>query len=254
MMNVIGYIRVSTREQGHKHSLDSQKSKIESFCLVEGWNLIKIISECESGTTMHRRGIAELNTYIQNQSIDGLVIWKLDRLSRSLIDGKLFITTLDQKSIFLKSISEQLIDTSTPLGAMIMNLLLTFSEFERSLMNERVMAGKEKAFRKGYRSQGRIPFGYKVTSAGELIPHLEEAPFIKRIFKMRNNGFSYRLICQKVCQELKDVGIETGPTTHVSISKILKNRTYLGEVQYHGHWKIGVHDPLISKISFNRIN
>lgn len=251
MKDVIGYVRVSTKEQGQKHSLGNQRASIESYCQEVGWNLVDLIQDCESGASMNRTGIIALKEIIQGINIDGIVIWKLDRLSRSLVEGKMFLTSLEDNNIFLKSLSEPLIDTSTPLGSMILNLLFTFAEFERELMKERINGGKARAFSKGLRPHGRIPMGYYRDTAGNLDIDPNTADIVHQVFSLRAKHLSYRKIFQKLDTLLSSQNLPNPVASHVSIGNIIKNRTYVGEVKYGGEWRKGSHQPIVSKRLFN---
>lgn len=251
MTSVIGYIRVSTKEQGQKHSLAIQKSHIQEFCRKDGWNLFGIVQDCESGTSMDRAGINELKNTLSIHEIDGVIVWKLDRLSRSLIDGKMFLSLLEEKGIFFKSLSEPLIDTTTPLGSMILNLLFTFAEFERELLRERINGGKKRAYEEGSRPHGRIPFGYVKDASGKMAIDPYGATLVHNIYRLRKRKLSYRKILDTISDQLSESNNHNPFSSHASVAHILHNRAYLGEVKYKGVWKQAEHPSIISKRLFN---
>jgi site-specific DNA recombinase len=253
LTSVIGYIRVSTKEQGQKHSLATQKSHIQTSCRKNGWNLFGIVQDCESGTSMEREGINELKSNLCTNEIDGVIVWKLDRLSRSLIDGKIFLSLLEEKGIFFKSLSEPLIDTTTPLGSMILNLLFTFAEFERELLRERINGGKKRAYDEGLRPHGRIPIGYSKDDSGIMTIDPYGANLVRKIYSLRKRNLSYRKILCVISDQVSESRKPNPFSSHVSVAQILHNRTYLGEVKYKGVWKRAEHPPVISKRLFNSV-
>ncbi len=168
-MNIIGYVRVSTVEQGKNCSLKSQRDSIKDFCKSQGWIVKQIFEDTDSGSNLDRPGFKMMDECLSRNSFDGLVVWKLDRLSRSVVDGKQFFQKVEHKGKFIKSVTESFIDTSTSIGKMVLNMVLSFAEFERDLIYERMQNGKAAAFKQGKRVAGRIPYGYEMKN-GQLVP------------------------------------------------------------------------------------
>lgn len=142
-MRVYGYARVSTAEQ----SLELQKEAIQKLCNERGYELINIYSEKASGSDLAKREQAQqmLNSLEKNRlSIDAIVIYKIDRLGRSLSDLLKIMTRLENYKVQLISITEQL-DTTSASGRLYFHMASVFAEFEREIINERIRAGRERA-------------------------------------------------------------------------------------------------------------
>jgi DNA invertase Pin-like site-specific DNA recombinase len=152
----IGYARVSTEEQTLNLQTDAlQAAGCETICSDEGI----------SGATRNRPGLTDLLSQLKPG--DTLVVWKLDRLGRSLPHLLELITGLGDRSIGFRSLSEQ-IDTSSAGGRLVFHIMGALAEFERSLISERTIAGMTAAKRRG------IHVGRPRTLAGERIQHMKE--------------------------------------------------------------------------------
>ncbi|NQU35275.1 MAG: recombinase family protein [Bacteroidetes bacterium] len=250
---VLGYCRVSTIEQKQNTSLRLQLKSIQQFCDSQNWKLVTHFEDAESGSSLNRPGFNQLLDTIKHFEIDGIVIWKLDRLSRSLVDGKQFLNDLEDSGLFIKSVTEAFIDTSTPIGKMVINMILSFAEFERDLISERMMNGKRMAFDEGRRVEGRIPFGYNKNGSNELSVCYDEADIVRFIFKTYSKVRSVRKT--KALLDYEDIrNREDKWFSSMNIYKILRNRIYVGYVKYDGEWKDGLHEPIVSKHMYSRVN
>ena len=177
---VLGYVRVSTEGQEENFSTQIQTRSIKDFCRSRGWDLVEIYSDVSSGGNLDRPGFQSMREHLETNGFDGVVVYKIDRLSRSIVDGKVFTDTLLSKDKFLLSITES-IDTSTPNGRMFFNLLMVFSENEREVIKERMMSGRNELLR-----QKKFPasylFGYERDEEGDLIVVPEESKIIEEMF------------------------------------------------------------------------
>lgn len=143
-MKVAIYVRVSTQDQ----SSDLQKTELLRFCEARGWNVSRVYEDKATGTTDNRPQLKALLSAAHAREFDVLLVWKLDRLFRSL---KGMITTLQDLQalgITFVSLKDQ-IDMSTPSGRLMTHMLGAFAEFEAALIKERVVAGLKEAKRKG---------------------------------------------------------------------------------------------------------
>jgi len=123
MKKTIGYIRVSTTEQAREGiSLENQRKKIQTYCELNDLQLIEIIEDGgKSGKNLNREGIQELLTKVKGKSINAVVVYKLDRLSRKVIDTLNLIETFEKAAIAFHSLNEK-IDTSTAMGRFFLNI------------------------------------------------------------------------------------------------------------------------------------
>lgn len=138
------YIRVSTQDQ----SLDLQRSELTRFANARGWRIHKIYEDKATGTTDKRPQLVQMMNAAKAREFDILLIWKLDRLFRSIKGLVTSIQDLQALGIAFVSLKDQ-IDLSTPSGRLMTHILGAFAEFEASLIRERVVAGLREARRKG---------------------------------------------------------------------------------------------------------
>jgi DNA invertase Pin-like site-specific DNA recombinase len=176
-MRVYGYARVSTAEQ----SLELQQEHIKDLCKQRGYDLVNIYSEKQSGGDLAKREQAQmmLDSLEKNSlQIDAIIIYKLDRLGRSLQDLINILQRLDKYKVQLISITEQL-DTTTPAGRLYFHMASAFAEFERAIINERIKAGRQRAIGLG-KKMGRPR---KEINIEEVAKKLSLGVTIKRISK-----------------------------------------------------------------------
>lgn len=138
------YVRVSTQDQ----SLDLQKSELLRFANARGWRVTKVFEDKATGTNANRPQLKALMDGARARDFDVLLIWKLDRLFRSIKGLATTIQDFEALGIAFVSLKDQ-IDLSTPSGRLMVHMLGAFAEFEASLIKERVVAGLREAKRKG---------------------------------------------------------------------------------------------------------
>lgn len=138
MMPVLGYVRVSTVEQADSGAgLAAQRQAIEWDCSRRGWQLAEVIEDAGySARTLNRPGIARALELLDSGQAAGLIVAKLDRLSRSMLDFTALMDRAQRKGWDLVAL-DMGVDTSTPQGEMLANVLATFAQFERRLISQR---------------------------------------------------------------------------------------------------------------------
>lgn len=140
-MNVAGYIRVSSEEQTENYSIPEQQDIIESYCKVRSWNLIKCY--IDGGYTGANTERPALNEFLEKAgSYDAVVVYKIDRFSRSQKDMLNMIEILKEKGCKFVSVQENF-DTSTPLGMLMLGILAAFAQLEREQIKERMSLGRK---------------------------------------------------------------------------------------------------------------
>ena len=155
-MNYVIYNRVSTEEQGENGvSLQAMESACRAFIVSQGGQLIKIYTDVKSGGDLNRPHLQELLQDIKNNAIpiDTILVWRLDRLGRSMKHLIEMITQLEEKGIGFRSLTEAM-DTTTSGGKLIFHIFGALAEFERNLIQERTQAGLAAARARG-RKGGR---------------------------------------------------------------------------------------------------
>ena len=210
MMKILGYIRVSTKLQSEKgNSLKLQKSKIDSYCKLNDFNLIEIYEDKGiSGMSIDKRdGYKEMINYLTNNEIDGIVVWSLSRLGRKMKDVVEFMDTLKQNNINFFSIKENL-SNNDKVGSLIMNILGSINEFEVEVIRERIKDVKRNKKSNG-EVYGKLQYGWNNVN-GKLVKNESEFKVIKRVKNLRSRGYSWRKISNRLNDDRissKDGGI-----------------------------------------------
>lgn len=206
-----------------------------------------------SGSRLERPALARLMADIEVGEVDVIVVYKIDRLTRSLLDFVRLIEVFDRQSISLVSIS-QAFDTSDSMGRMILNVLLTFSQFERELISERIRDSIRTRKRHGRTHGGLPPFGY-VRVSGELKIDEPEAKIVRFIFSefLRTERYTAVMTAVRDADLRRSIkhtrhGVERGatPIGAGTVYSMLRNPIYSGQVQGHDQLYPGQHEAIIS--------
>ncbi len=243
------YCRVSSDERLDQsfNSIDAQREAGASFIASqrsEGW--VPVIDDYEdpgfSGGNMERPGLKRLLQDIQAGVIDVVVVYKIDRLSRSLADFAKMVEIFDKHKVSFSSVTQQ-INSATSMGRLMLNVLLSFAQFEREVTGERIRDKIGAAKRKGLWMGGAVPLGYRVEQ-GKLLIEPKEAQTIRWIYETFAQSRSTTLLAK----ELMDKGIrgKTGKfMCKQGLYKLLTNRLYLGELGHKGEYFPGEHQAII---------
>ena len=207
-MSFIGYIRVSTDEQARSGiSLDLQESKIRDYTKLNDLELSKVIrDEGESGKDLKRPGMEEVINLVNGRKIEGIIVYKLDRLSRKVIDTLNLIEQFDRHGVAFHSITER-IDTKTAMGKFFITILSALAQMERDMISERTKGALNYKRSQGGLAGG-IPYGF--TSKGKkkearLTKDDTEQKILKTILDTHAAGGSYN----KIANELNRQEIST---------------------------------------------
>jgi len=222
-VKVIGYIRVSTEEQAtNGQSLDAQRAKLEGYAKLYDLDLIAVVEDAgASGKTMNRPGLQDVLTLLRTGKAEGVLIAKLDRLTRSVGDWQRLIDAhfSERAGKQLFSVGDS-IDTRTAAGRLVLNVLLSVAQWEREAIAERTRDALQHKIGKGERC-GKVRFGFTLGDDGStLIPNEQEQEAIGLMRQLRAEGQSYRTIAA----ELNARGIDTKegkPWLHTTVKGIL---------------------------------
>ena len=198
LLKVYGYVRVSTEDQAKEGlSLPAQKSKIQAYAQLNDLELVDIVAdEGFSGKNLDRPGVKRLLELVQGQSAEGIIVYKLDRLSRSTKDLLRLIEEVFHKgNTRFFSISEQ-IDTDTAIGKFFLTLMGALAQMERELISERTKATLAFKKQKG-EHLGAVPYGFIVVE-GKLQPQEEEQKILKKMRRWKKEGKSLREIARRL--------------------------------------------------------
>ena len=224
-MKVIGYIRVSTEEQASDGvSLATQREKLNGYAKLYDLELVEIIEDAgQSGKTLDRPGLQRALAMIRKGQAEGLLIAKLDRLSRSVVDWNTLIDGYfgekAGKQIF--SVADS-IDTRTAAGRLVLNVLMSVAQWERETIGERTKDALQHKIRNGERC-GKVRFGYTLADDGTtLIEDPTEQEALQAIRRLKAAGQSLR----EIAAELTRSGIKTKEGNvqwkHTTIARILQ--------------------------------
>jgi len=201
-MKAMGYIRVSTEEQAREGiSLENQREKIKAYCQLNDLNLIEIIQDAgKSGKNLKRAGMDNLLYSVNNRTIDAVIVYKLDRLSRRVKDTLTVMELLEKKKVAFHSITEK-IDTESAMGKFFLNIMASMNQWERDTISERTKDALHLKIEKGERA-GQIPYGWTVASDGiNLVKNEKEQKAIRYIEELNSKGYSNRAICKELEKE-----------------------------------------------------
>jgi DNA invertase Pin-like site-specific DNA recombinase len=210
-IHVLGYIRVSTEEQATGgYSLDAQEKKIRGYCELHELELVEIRSDPGfSGKNLDRPGIQQVIAQLRRRkhSVDGLVVAKLDRLTRSLKDCSLLIEEFFEERKANKQLFsvEESIDTRRAAGRLILNVIMAVAQWEREAIGDRTKDALQAKIARGERC-GRIRFGYDLDADGiHMVPNPREQETIALMRAWRDEGKTYR----EMAKLIEEMGIRT---------------------------------------------
>lgn len=240
-MMVCGYVRVSTDTQLDNYSIDEQSDRIRAYCAAKGWTLLNIYTDGGfSGGNTNRPALQQMLHDVRENQIDAVVVYKLDRLSRSQKDTLTLIEDelLAHKTDFI-SINENF-DTSTPFGRAMIGMLSVFAQLEKDQITERFMMGRIGRGKAGaFHGGGNAPTGYDYID-GRLIVNEYEATQVREAFQSFLDGKSINAICRDLNERY------TTSWTATKVRNVLKNSIYIGKIKFYGQEYQGNHAPLIS--------
>jgi site-specific DNA recombinase len=245
------YIRVSTDEQSKEgYSLDAQLDKLEAFCYSQGWEITKVYrEEGQSAKDMNRPQLKKLIKELE--LVDVVLVYKLDRLSRSVADINKLLQTFEDNNVSFKSSTEPY-DTTTSQGKLLINIFASLAQFEREQLAERVYMGMTKKAELGERNGGRAPFGYKLVD-GKLVIKEDEATIIQEMYRLYLSGKGIR----SIVLYMQQFGIKKDIRT---ISRWLENPVYAGKLRWGNHSKMDtmiydntVHTAIIDEETFEKV-
>ncbi|HEY3367347.1 MAG TPA: recombinase family protein [Symbiobacteriaceae bacterium] len=229
------YVRWSTDEQSDGTTAEVQLEACQSFIKSQGWRpnpKLTFIDDGYSGGTLDRPAMTELRKLCTQAAVDCVVVFKLDRLSRSVLDTVNLLLKEWADKVYLKSAREP-IDTTTAMGKQFFYMLISYAEWERNVIRERTMSGRLKRAQEG-RHLTRPPFGYALGELhGERVIVPEEADLVQQIFQRYLGGMGDR----QIATWLNSQGLRTrqGNTWHPNcVRHMLTNALYAGVVRF-GH-------------------
>jgi site-specific DNA recombinase len=249
----VGYFRASTDETNQPYTLEMQEEKVRAYChSQDGMELTAVYEERASGKNIEGRPrFLQLLEDAAAGKFDAVVVYKVDRWSRQLADMLSTVDFLDRHTVRFASVTEP-IDTSTPMGRMVLQMLGSFAEFERGLIVERVIAGIEAKLAKGLPLTSRVGFGLRVDTHGVVEADPETFGVVQRIFEEYARDLRGT---KAIAQRLQADGLPTpgtAPWSAPAVARVLRSRTLIGELPFRDSWVEGAHAPLLDLDLFEK--
>ena len=222
------YPRVSTEDQSRfGHSLDEQECKLKQLCEFKGYEIYKIYrEEGVSAKNTNRPKFQEMIEDMKNGKINKIIVYKLDRLTRSIQDLEVICSMLEEYNCELESVAEE-INTGNANGKFFIRMLTILAQLEIERTSERTKFGLVGAIKKGH-IPSRAPLGYKREDKKLVINHIEEE-VVRRIFNMYLEGES---VCS-ICQTFNEENVLNRHWATTTVDKLLSNQIYIGNMEYN---------------------
>ena len=255
------YTRKSCEEglEQEFNSLDAQRASAENYISSqshEGWVLINDHYDDGgfSGGNLERPALQRLFQDIRENKIDCIIVYKIDRLTRSLLDFSKIIQLLDEHNVSFVSVTQSF-NTANSMGRLMLNVLLSFAQYERELTSERIKDKLEASCKRGMWMGGNIPLGYDVKDR-KLLINEKEAKIVRILFQ----NFADTASITETARELNNLGFTTktwisnngklhkGKRFNKSnVRRILNNHLYIGKVKHKDKLFDGMHKPIIDE-------
>ena len=251
-MRVGLYPRVSGHEQEDNYSIPEQIERMKKYCESRDWMVYKIYTDSGyTGSNMERPGLQDMIKDCKSGKLDMVLVYKLDRLSRSQRDTLFLIEDVfDKNGVGFTSMTENF-DTSTPFGKAILGVLAVFAQLEREKIKERTMIGKDSRAKEGKWHGGKwVPIGYDFVD-GMLYVNEYEALQVRTIADLFLKGTPVRTIERLMTG--KGYKHKHGEWDAKTIRRVLSNPVYIGMIKNRDTWYKGLHDPILDKKTFDAI-
>jgi len=252
------YTRKSTEEGLDKefNSLDAQREACESYIASQkagGW--VAISNRYDdggfSGSSLERPALQQLIRDIEARRVDVVVVYKIDRLSRALMDFAKLVEIFDRNDVTFVSVTQSF-NTTTSMGRLTLNILLSFAQFEREVIGERIRDKFRASRSRGMWMGGHPPLGYDVKDR-KLVVNETEAAIVRTAFARFVRVGSATVLAQSLAAE----GILTKrrrPVDRGYLYILLNNRTYIGDAVHKGTAYRGEHQPIVTRELWDKVH
>lgn len=252
-MKIAIYTRVSTMEQADEgYSISEQQDKLKKYCDIKDWKVARVYTDPGfSGSNVNRPSLQQLISDCKNHMFDAVLVYKLDRLSRSQKDTLYLIEDVFNKNgVDFISLSENF-DTSTAFGKAMIGILSVFAQLEREQITERMTLGRVGRAKAGKAmSWSNCPFGYTIQKEiYEIDPF--RAEIVKRIYRDYLAGISITSIKNNLNEE-GHVGKDIN-WSYRTVRQILDNIVYAGYIKYKNEIYPGLHRPIVSLSDYKKV-
>lgn len=238
------------------NSLDAQREACEAYIAsqkAEGWVAVRDRYDDGgfSGGTLERPGLQQLLADVEHGLVDVIVVYKIDRLSRSLMDFAKLVEAFDRNDVTFVSVT-QAFNTTTSMGRLTLNILLSFAQFEREVIGERIRDKFAASRKRGMWMGGFVPMGYDVIDR-KLVINEAEAATVRHMFQRfvdlgSATLLTRELVAQGVVNKRRKL-IDKG-----FLYKLFRNRVYIGEAVHKGTGYPGEHDAIVSRELWDKVH
>jgi len=238
------------------NSLDAQREACAAYVVsqkAEGWIAVpdRYDDGGISGGTLERPALKRLIADIELGKVDVVVVYKIDRLSRSLMDFAKLVDVFERRGVTFVSVTQSF-NTTTSMGRLTLNVLLSFAQFEREVIGERIRDKVAASRKKGMWMGGSVPLGYRVENR-KLLIHEEEAATVRRIFERFVKLGSIMLLMRELAaaeiRSRRGYRLDKG-----SLYKLLNNRVYIGDAVHKGVAYLGEHQAIIGPDLWSQVH
>ena len=261
------YTRKSSEEglEQSFNSLDAQREACQAFVASqrqEGWRALPARYDDGgfSGGNLSRPALKRLLADVEADKVDTIVVYKVDRLTRSLADFAKIVEALDARGVSFVSVTQQF-NTTSSMGRLTLNVLLSFAQFEREVTGERIRDKIAASKRKGMWMGGTVSLGYEVKDR-KLIVNPDEARLVNRLFRLYLELGCVRKLKARLDREgittklrTSGVGNQSGGAAYArgALYKILQNRLYLGEIHHRKQHYQGEHEAIVARELWDQV-
>jgi site-specific DNA recombinase len=261
------YTRKSSEEglEQNFNSLHAQRQACEAFVRSqsgEGWRLVKTAYDDGgvSGATMDRPALKTLLAHVKERRVDVVVVYKVDRLTRSLADFAKIVEIFDAHHVSFVAVTQQF-NTTTSMGRLTLNVLLSFAQFEREVTGERIRDKIAASKQKGMWMGGTVPLGYDVRDRG-LVVNVREAQTVRLIFRLYLELGSVRQVKDELDRRsivskkrVSKDGTRSGGARfgRGALYEMLANPIYVGEIRHKKISYPGQHEPIVERARWQRV-
>lgn len=266
--NVVSYRRVSTQDQViNGEGLPIQLDSIMKFCAEHGYiHAADFVDEGVSGAkeAVNRTGLLDLLEYCKDKGneVTFVIVDKLDRLSREPYEQLFIEKELMACGIHVLFASQEGLNSEKPEAEMLRLMMMAFAKYERSLINQRLTAGKHKKCSKGNKPFGRQPFGYMFDESGYgTVVNEAEAELVRRIYDLRITGKTYAQIADYLNAHVTDAqrklfcpANRSRKWNKQSVMLVLSNEYYIGRILHQGNKIMGNHEPIVDAATWDKAN
>lgn len=247
------YVRVSTLEQAKEgYSIGEQTDRLKKYCDAHDWKIFKVYTDAGySGKDIDRPALKNMIRDVKAHKIEMVLVYKLDRLSRSQKDTLMLIEDVFLKNDVNFNSMKENFDTSTPFGRAMIGILAVFAQLEREQIKERMEMGKDARAKEGLWSGGQfMPYGYDYIDH-KLTINEYEAMQLKLMYQYMIDGIS----CYKIAEKLNEKGFypRTGRWTEIAVRRVISSWAPNGYIKYKQKWYKGIHEKIVDDVTFAKV-